>query len=160
MPGFRLFPLLAAAIALSACNQQADVPRPANAKDGIVIIDARLVMPPVAGNPAAAYFLVGNESDADAKIATIDIEGADMAMMHETLDMGGRSTMQPLANPLVKAHQSLEFTPGNKHVMVTGLAPSVKAGTSTMLTITFDDGQKAAVALPVVPPGAAEKPAG
>ncbi len=160
MRAFRLSLMLAATFAITACNQQTSTHKVSNAKSGITISDARLVLPAVTGNPAAAYFSVNNETDQPAKILTVDVGGAGMAMMHETLNMGARSTMQDLSNTVVPAHQSLVFSPGGKHVMVTGLTDLIKKGTNTTLTLNFDDGQKAGVDLPVVPAGAAEKPAG
>ncbi len=147
-------------LALVGCKAQESGGLPTESREGVTITDARLALPPITGNPAAAYFAVHNDTDQALKIGSIDVAGAGMAMMHETLDLGGRSTMQPLANPVVPAHGTLEFAPGARHVMVTGIKPVLKAGTMTTLTLNFDDGLKAGAELLVVPPGAAKTPAG
>lgn len=148
----RLLFVLAGPLALSACNP-ADTAMP-TAKKGLTIEDAHLVLPAVSGGDGAAYFKVNNGTDGDVKIVTIDVQGANMAMMHETLETGGHSTMQMLGSLTVPAHGSVAFEPGHKHVMVSGISKEIAANTMTRLTLTFDDGDKAVADLPVVPPGA------
>lgn len=148
----RLLPVLAAPLLAIGCKP-ADTAMP-TAKQGIVIEDAHLVLPAVSGGDAGAYFKVANGTDHDVKIVTIDVQGANMAMMHETLETGGHSTMQMLGSVTVPAHGTVAFEPGHKHVMVSGLSKDVTANTMSRLMLTFDDGDKAVADLPVVPPGA------
>lgn len=97
---------------------------------------ARLVLPAVAGNPAAAYFTIENDGAAPATLKKVVISGADKAEMHETTG----TAMQELKSVSIPARGSVVFAPGGKHAMVFGLMPMIKAGTSTGVTLTFDDG--------------------
>lgn len=151
----RLLPVLVAALLISGCNRNQPPPLNGNPKEGVTITDARLVMPIVSGTPAAAYFTVVNDSDKPAQLMTIDVMGAQMAMMHETIMTGDKARMQMLQSVDVPAHGAVKFEPGGKHVMVTGLAPELKANVMSRITLTFSDGDKVAEDLPVVPPAAA-----
>ncbi|MEO7247693.1 MAG: copper chaperone PCu(A)C [Novosphingobium sp.] len=155
MPKLRLILLISASLSLAACRGNDAVPRLENSKDGVEIVDARLVLPIVSGGPGAAYFTVNNGTDAPISIVTVEVAASDMAMMHETLQTGGHSAMQMLGKVDVPAHQSVAFAPGGKHVMVTGMSPNLKANTMTYLTLTYGDGDKSRTELPVVPPAAA-----
>jgi copper(I)-binding protein len=63
--------------------------------------------------------------------------------------------MQMVQSVTVPANGSMVFSPGARHVMVTGLKPELQAGVNTLLKVNFDNGDIAAVAMPVIPPAAA-----
>ena len=151
-PAMRFLPLFAAAMVLAGCNRDAPPPLNGNKKEGVTISDARMVMPIVSGSPAAGYFTIQNDGDAPVTVMTIDIQGTQMVMMHETVDVGGKARMDMLQSLEVPAHQAVKFEPGGKHLMISGLAPEVKANTMSRITFTFSDGEKVAEDLPVVPP--------
>jgi copper(I)-binding protein len=139
----RLISPTLALLALAAC-QKAPEPNP-DAKPGLSVSDGVLVLPAVKGNPGAAYFTLANGSDKAASLAAVSIDGATKAEMHET--MGG--SMAPLAALEVKADESVKFERGGKHVMVFELAPTVSAGGSVEMTLTFADGDKLSAPLKV-----------
>lgn len=147
----RCLPLLSAAALLAGCGAKAPE-HAGNVKHDVIVAEARMVMPIVSGTPAAAYFTIRNGGDAPVRIMTIDVRGAQMAMMHDTVDSGGVTRMDMLADLVVPAHGEVAFTPGAKHVMVTGLGPEIKPNTMSRITFTFDDGDKVSEDLPVVPP--------
>ena len=97
---------------------------------------ARLVLPAVAGNPAAAYFTLVNDGAAPAVLKKVVITGAAKAEMHQTTG----DTMEELPTVTIPAKGKVVFAPGGKHVMIFGLSPMIKAGSSTGITLTFDDG--------------------
>jgi copper(I)-binding protein len=141
------------AATLTACGQSA---KPENeqtaeqaaspdAKPGISISEARLVLPAVAGNPGAAYFNLTNGGDKPAELAGAYVEGSQSAEIHET--MGG--TMDLAAGTSLAPGETVKFEPGGKHVMVFGIADSVKAGSVTEMTLTFADGDKLSTPLKV-----------
>ena len=101
----------------------------------VKVTDARLVLPAVKGNPAAAYFTLAGRGKIAPVLTSVKIDGAGKTMIHETV--GG--TMNMLDKVSVPAGGSVAFAPGGKHVMVFGLSPKLSAGTSTRLTLTFDD---------------------
>ena len=129
----------AATVAFSACHKHEDVaapsPMPSAPASAPTITEGRLVLSAVTGNPAAAYFTLTNGGTA-ATIASVAIDGADKAELHETVGTG----MKPLASVPVAAGDKVIFAPGGKHVMVFGVKPMVTAGGTTKITVTFTGG--------------------
>lgn len=148
--------------ALAACQQQTAPESPASeaaapavpdAKPGLALSDGRLVLPAVKDNPGAAYFSLANSSDKPAEIAAVDVAGAGMAMLHETMQMDGYSTMNEMKSPAIQPGETLVFAPGGKHVMVYKLPEALKPGATVEMTITFADGDKLSAPLAVEAPG-------
>jgi copper(I)-binding protein len=140
--------VLAAALALGACQQQkagSEAAQAPDAKPGLTVSDGVLVLPAVKGNPGAAYFALTNGSDEATSLAAVSIDGAGKAEMHET--RGG--TMAPMNWAQVDAGQTLRFERGGKHVMVFDLADTIKAGGTAEMTLTFSGGDKLSTPLRV-----------
>lgn len=144
-----------AALALSACQQRKPEPAPQqsqavpDAKPGIAVAAGRLVLPAVAGNPGAAYFQIDNRAGANAVVAAVAIDGATKAEIHQTVG----NSMMPVDRVEIAPGTSIEFQPGNLHVMVFDLAPRLKAGATTEMTVTFADGDKISAPLKIEPAG-------
>jgi len=161
MRAYYLAPLMLAVLALSGCQKADQIANAAtdaasqapDAKPGLSVASGKLVLPAVKGNPGSAYFVVTNGGDKPVHVAAVDVAGAGMAMMHETRDAGGHSTMEMLMNPEVPAHGSLIFAPGSKHVMVMDLTDAIAPGKPAEMTLTFDDGDKLSTPLEVVTVG-------
>lgn len=146
--------LSALALSLAACGQKAEAPS-SEASDtstagpesapGIVVTDAMVRLPAVPGTPGAAYFTVSQGSGAPRKIASVYVEGAERAEMHETATTNGISSMQQVKDVPIEAGKSVEFKPGGRHVMLFEVADTLKPGTTTELTITLDNGDKVSV---------------
>src|SRR6185295_8425275 len=111
-------------------------------KPGLALTRGRLVLPAVSGNPAAAYFTLTNNSARPVTLAAVNVSGAGMAMMHETVDAGGHSEMKMMGKPELAPGAVLVFAPGGKHVMVDGFPAEWKPGATAELTLTFADGDK------------------
>ena len=109
-----------------------------DAKPGMALSGARLTLPAVSGRPGGVYFTLANTGRTPAKLVAVYLDGAGKAEMHETV--GG--TMKPLPEVEIPAGGSARFAPGGKHVMAFDLAPSLKPGGSTELTLSFADGDK------------------
>ncbi|WP_298197801.1 copper chaperone PCu(A)C [Novosphingobium sp.] len=123
------------------------------AKPGLALTGGRLVLPAVKGNPAAVYFTLVNGSDKPATLAAVDVAGAGMAMLHETTQADGHSTMAELKDPVIAPGASLELAPGGKHVMLDGVPADWKPGATAELTLVFADGDKLSAPLKVEAPG-------
>lgn len=146
--------LSALALSLAACGQKSEAPS-SEASDtstagpesapGIVVTDAMVRLPAVPGTPGAAYFTVSQGSGAPRKIASVYVEGAERAEMHETATTNGISSMQQVKDVPIEAGKSVEFKPGGRHVMLFEVADTLKPGTTTELTITLDNGDKVSV---------------
>ncbi len=159
----RLVPLTLLAFALAACQQGKEpgaVPGESaaaapDAKPGLSLSGGQLALPAVKGNPGAAYFTVTNNGPKPAVIAAVDVAGAGMAMLHQTITTNGKTTMGMMADPEVKPGAALAFAPGGNHVMVDDVPDDWKPGAIVELTLTFSDGDKLSAPLTVVAPGTA-----
>ena len=160
---YRVVFVAAVALALGAC-QQGKAPETAasesaaaapDAKPGLSLANGQLVLPAVKGNPGAAYFVLTNNAAKPAVIAAVDVAGAGMAMLHQTMEKDGHSTMGMMSDPQVKPGETLTFAPGGNHVMVDGVPDALKPGSTVEITLTFADGDKISAPLAVVAPGGA-----
>lgn len=137
---------LAAVLSVGACKEGPDKPEAAasgsiEAKPGVKITDARLVLPAVAGNPAAAYLVIDNTTKDMVSIAAVSIQGAAKTEMHT---MEGDS-MKPVDRVDVEAGTGVRFEPGKLHIMAFELSGDLAAGGETEFTLTFTDGDKTSV---------------
>lgn len=145
------FALASAFLLLAGCSQQ--TPSDPDAKPGLSVSEARLVLPAVKGNPGAAYFQLANSGEKPADLAAVHVAGAGSAEMHET--SGGK--MNRLDKVTVAPGSTVNFAPGGKHVMVFDLADTVAAGGTTEMTLSFADGDKLSTPLKVEAAGAASE---
>ena len=129
--------LAVAALGPVACSETPEQPDSAapDAPAGITVANARLMLPPVAGNPGAVYFDVKNEGERNMFIRAVSVAGADSAEMH-TPDM------QLVLQVAVPPGGETKFEPGGQHVMAMDLADTVTAGGTAEVTATFLGGDK------------------
>lgn len=116
-----------------------------DAKPGLSITGARLVLPVVSGNPGAVYFAVTNASDRPAQLVAAHFDGAGSAEIHDT-SAGKMSLVEGV--PLAPG-ETVKFAPGARHVMVFDIQDTVKVGTTIEMTLTFADGDKVSAPLKV-----------
>lgn len=155
-----LFSLAATAFAISACQQSeevtetreeaAEVTSGPDAKPGIAADGGRLMLPVVAGRPAAAYFTLRNGGAQAVTLAAVHIEGAGKAEMHETT--GGK--MASMKTVEIAGGGTVSFEPGGKHVMAFDVSDALSSGGTTELTLTFADGDKISIPLTIETMGA------
>lgn len=119
--------LALAALAMAGCSRPRE----------LSVDHAWVRLPAVRAQPAAAYFtLHGGKEDA----TLIDVS-ADVAIRSEMhTDMAGG--MKRIAAVPVPAGSTTTFAPGARHVMLWGLAPTVKPGGTVTLTFTFGNGER------------------
>lgn len=148
--------LAASTLALAACSGSQD---PAPAEDanptGLEISNARLILPAVAGNPAAVYFDLKNGGTRAVAVRRADVADAKSASMHDMMEYNREMTMADMGPLTVAQGQTIKFEPGGKHVMAFELSPELKAGARTELTLTIAGGDKASFEVPVEAAGAA-----
>ncbi|MCD2324744.1 copper chaperone PCu(A)C [Sphingomonas sp. IC-56] len=124
--------IVAGALLLSACHQQPAEP---------AVEKAWARLPAVSGRPGAAYFTLKGGSQAD-KLVGIASPAATRAELHETMQHGGMSMMQPLREVALDAGKTVNFAPGGRHVMLFGLSPSLKPGAQIPLVLSLASGKK------------------
>lgn len=143
------------ALSLAACGGEAEEPAPASpeAPEGISVSDARLNLPAVAGNPGAVYFTVENESIADFMIMSVNVEGAENAVMHQTATWNNQPDMQEVLQLPIPAGGILALEPGGYHVMAMNLDEGLQVGGQTEVTLTFAGGDKVSFPAEIRAPG-------
>ena len=121
---------LALGLSLSACQQKDKAPEaPASAapdaKPGVAVADARLVLPAVKGNPGVAYFTLANSDTKAVALAAVSVDGVGKAEMHQTV--GGK--MGPVDRVDIDPNASVEL---RDHLFVAHF------GEGTVLKVTPD----------------------
>lgn len=126
----RMLTLLVACAALGACRGHDSY------------VDKGYVrLPAVKGQPAAAYFTL-HGSGKDMTLISINTEYAIRSEMHESMKMGGMSSMKPINHLALPAGGTLQFKPGGKHLMLYDMNPEIVPGRTLALTFTFSDGTR------------------
>ncbi len=146
--------LLAAAIlpGLVACSGAKDAPDEAEQSGtvkGLTVTNARVVLAPVSGNPAAVYFDLSYNGAPGVTLDSVTVEGAGMTMIHDTAEAKGTMTMV-MAGPIALSKEApVTFAPGGLHVMAMEPTAALKAGETANVTFTLSDGTTATIAAPV-----------
>ena len=146
--------LAAAALAgLAACSQEAGAPAgdtaTAAATSALTVSNARVVLAPVGGNPAAVYFDLSYTGPAGVSLTEVDVEGAGMTMIHDYAETAGKMQMVMAdAVPLAQG-TPVNFAPGGLHVMAFDPTDALKAGGSAKVTLTLSNGTSATIDAPV-----------
>ena len=148
--------LVAGTLSLAACSRGADQAVKSDEANptGLTISNARLMLPPVAGNPAAIYFDLKNVGTRAVAVRRADVADAKSASMHDMMEYDREMTMADMGPLTVPVGQTVKFEPGGKHVMVFDLSPEVKAGGTTEMTLTVAGGDKVSFDVPVQAAGA------
>lgn len=146
--------LAAAALpGLASCSQEAGAPAgdtaTAAATSALTISNARVVLAPVGGNPAAVYFDLSYTGPAGVSLTEVDVEGAGMTMIHDYAETAGKMQMVMAdAVPLAQG-TPVSFAPGGLHVMAFDPTDVLKAGGSAKVTLTLSNGTSATIDAPV-----------
>ncbi len=131
-------------IALSGCGGETSQ-EAAVAPDGVPGLsatNARMVLAPVAGNPAAVYFDLAYDGDRNLALSGAAVEGAESAMIHEMSEWEGKMQMAEALPIVLKKGDKLTFAPGGKHVMAMNVSPEMMPGGTTEVTLIVSGGDK------------------
>ena len=136
--------LAASSLSLAACGEQAEqvAETAPEGIPGLTVENARLVLPPVAGNPAAVYFDLAYEGERGLSIRRVDVAQSKEAMLHAYADNNGQMQMGESMPIAITKGSKIAFEPGGYHVMVFELAPEVQAGGKVEVTLTVSGGDK------------------
>lgn len=145
---------LAAVAAISACAPDADAPpsdsaTAAAASNGLAVSNARLVLPPVAGNPAAVYFDLSYSGALGVSLESVTVEGAGMTMIHDYAENAGKMQMVMTDSVPLSADAPVSFAPGALHVMAMEPGAALAAGSTAKVTLTLSDGTSVTIDTPV-----------
>jgi copper(I)-binding protein len=135
--------LAAATLGLAACSGEAEAPAAeavAGQVPGMTVTNARLVLAPVAGNPAAVYFDLSYEGEQGLTIRKAEVEGAGMTMMHDYGEYDFKVQMMEALPVALTKGTKVEFKPGALHVMAMEPPASLKPGDKVKVTLTMSGG--------------------
>lgn len=142
----------AALAALSACAQPAEAPATEEQEDGaaaLTVSNARIVLPPVAGNPAAVYFDLSYSGAPGVTLEAVSVEGAGMTMIHDYAEEAGKMQMVMADSVPLGGDAPVSFAPGGLHVMAMEPSEALQAGGTAKVTLTLSNGATIVIDAPV-----------
>lgn len=139
-------------LALGACAEEPVVTEEAAVP--LAASEAQLFLPAVAGNPGVVYFELANSSDGPIVVRKAEVEGSARAELHDYMEYD-ETEMGSIGQVSVPAGGSVEFAPGDQHVMVYELDPSLEAGGTTTVTLTMVGGDTMEFEAEIMPADAA-----
>src|SRR5574337_990006 len=104
--------------------------------------------------PAAAYALIVNHGDANARLIGADSPDYGMLMLHRSRLDQGSSMMQAVAGMDIPAHGEAALAPGGYHLMLSMPRRAIKPGDTVTVTLHFADGTALQADFPVRPANA------
>ena len=135
--------ILGMSLTLAACGE-AEVAEaaPEGIVPGLEVTNARLVLPPVSGNPAAVYFDVAYNGERGVSISGAEVEGAASATVHDMMEYDFEMTMAEAGPIALPPGQSKTFEPGGLHVMAFELGDGFEPGGTVKVTLNISGGKK------------------
>ena len=98
---------------------------------------------------SAAFFVIKNNSDKDIAITSANSDAAQKNELHTHIKENKMMKMMKIEKLVVPAKSSLELKSGGDHVMLMGLKKELKAGDEINLELSFSDGDKKNIKVPV-----------
>jgi copper(I)-binding protein len=108
----------------------------------------------VQGAPAAVYLDIENGGEVDDRLTGVETPIAERAELHAHVMEGDVMKMRRLEAVDIPAGGKVAFAPGERHVMLFGLARSLEEGERFQLTLTFDKAGPVEVEVVVQSPSA------
>lgn len=98
---------------------------------------------------SAAFFVIKNNSNKDIAITSANSDIAEKNELHTHIKENQMLKMMKIEKLVVPAKSSLELKSGGDHVMLMGLKKELKAGDEISLELSFSDGDKKSIKVPV-----------
>lgn len=143
--------LTGATLLLGGCGENPEQPATEQAVGipGMKITNARMVLAPVPGNPAAVYFDLDYEGDRNVALNRAEVKGAKSAMFHDYGEYNGKTQMMEMLPVPLKKGDKIEFKPGSRHLMAMDVSPDLKPGGTTEASIIVSGGGKQTFEVPI-----------
>jgi hypothetical protein len=132
----------AGSLALAACGQETEVAEapPEGTIAGMTITNPRLVLAPVAGNPAAVYFDLDYQGERAFSLYGAEVAGAESATIHQFGEYDFKVQMMEALPIALTKGTKVEFKPGDYHVMAMDVSPDLKPGGTAEVTLKVSGG--------------------
>ena len=113
-----------------------------SAKTGIEIVDA-WARAGISGDNSAVYFKVTNHDSESAEMISAMSDLAQKTELHRST-MGSDGTMMMMHQDSISlpAGETVEFKPGDYHIMLIGLTRDLKAGDTIHLVVKLQGGRE------------------
>ena len=98
---------------------------------------------------SAAFFVIKNNSDKDIAITSANSDIAEKNELHTHIEENKMIKMMKIEKLVVPAKSSLELKSGSDHIMLIGLKKELKVGDEINLELSFSDGDKKSIKVPV-----------
>ena len=98
---------------------------------------------------SAAFFVIKNNSDKDIAITSANSDIAEKNELHTHIKENQMLKMMKIEKLVVPAKSSLELKSGSDHIMLMGLKKELKVGDEISLELSFSDGDKKSIKVPV-----------
>ena len=142
--------LASAATALGGCGEApAEAPAADAGIPGRKVSNARMVLAPGSGNPAAVYFDLAYDGDRNVALSRATVKGAKSAMFHDYGEYDFKVQMMDMLPLPLKKGDKVEFKPGGKHLMAMEPDASLKPGGMTEATVTVSGGKSQTFAVEI-----------
>jgi copper(I)-binding protein len=112
----------------------------ARADDSGLAISGAWIRVIVPSRPAAGYFKLANDGDADQALTGASSPGCGNVMLHKSVTVDGADKMEMVMKVPVPAHGALEFAPHGYHLMCMKPTDQLKPGEVVPVTLTFESG--------------------
>lgn len=80
------------------------------------------------GESSAIYFVLRNPGADTLVLTGVEIDVANSASIHQTMEHSGMSSMMPVDSVIVPPHDSAVFSPRGMHIMASGLRTGLVVG--------------------------------
>ena len=127
----------------------------AGAADSVNVVDPYVRMMPPGARATAAFMVLKNGGDKDARLVKAESPAARAVELHTHINDGGMMKMRPVAAIEVKAKGETALQPGSYHIMLIDPVAAMKDGDTVAITLGFDDGSSRKVEPLVKKPDAA-----
>lgn len=121
----------------------------ADSKKEITIENARIKAVPSASQNTGGFMLLKNSSAQDVSLVKAESDISKSVELHTMMIVDGVMKMRPVEKIEIKANSSVELKPGSFHIMFIGLKAPLKVEEKKNLTLTFSNGQKEVLSIPV-----------
>ncbi len=124
----------------------------AGSADSIAVADPYVRQAPPGAQASAAFMVLRNQTDKDAKVIKADTSASKITQLHTHLNENGVMKMRQVASIDIKAHGETALQPGGLHVMMIDLKGPLKEGDKVAITLGFEDGSSKTIEAPVRAP--------
>lgn len=126
----------------------------AGAADGVNVVDPYVRLMPPGAKATAAFMVMKNTGDKDAKLVKAESAAAKTAQLHTHTNDDGVMKMRQVPFIEIKAKAETALKPGSYHIMLIDPA-AIKEGDKVAITLGFDDGSSKKIEAVVKKPEAA-----